>query len=169
MQHALEPAVIMLLVLLEVALWQWRVAITLRGELVRGVLLGVCGAVVQVTVLSRVVQHIGDVARVSGYAADVGIGVLVGCLIDRRVSSSPVVVRVFAPADARLAPSLRLAGWPVTATSGHGHTGPVDILMVAIDQRCVAALERDLTELAPAAAWTVERVSSSRGLLLVCR
>src|SRR4051794_31192436 len=161
-----EPLIIMLLVLLEVALWQWRVAITLRGELLRGVLLGVGGAIIQVTVLSRVVQNIGDITRVSGYAAGVGAGVLLGCLIDRRVSSAHVIVRVFAPVeDEGLVLPLRAAGWPVTATRGEGHEGPVDILMVAIDHRRVASLEQVLTALSPRACWTVERIASSSGLL----
>jgi hypothetical protein len=90
---------------------------------------------------------------------------LFGCLIDRRVSESQVVVRVFAPTDPGLVPSLRTAGWPVTATRGDGHTGPVDILMLAIDRRRTAELERDLASLAPDASWTVERIASSRGLL----
>ena len=45
----MEPLVIMALVLFEVALWQWRVAITIRGRLLGGVLLGLVGAVVRVT------------------------------------------------------------------------------------------------------------------------
>src|SRR3979409_1151062 len=82
----MEPFLIMLLVLFEVALWQWRVAITVRGNLLGGVLLGLVGAVVQVTAISRVVDDMGDVAKVAGYAVGVAIGVLVGCLIDRHLS-----------------------------------------------------------------------------------
>src|SRR4249919_3075095 len=88
----MEPVLIMMLVLFEVALWQWRVAITVRGNLVGGVLLGLVGAVVQVTAISQVVQDLGNVAKVAGYACGVGIGVLVGCLIDRRLSKWHVSV-----------------------------------------------------------------------------
>jgi uncharacterized protein YebE (UPF0316 family) len=163
----MEPLVIMALVLFEVALWQWRVAITIRGNLAGGVLLGLVGAVVQVTAISQVVQDMGNVAKVAGYACGVGIGVLVGCLIDRRLSKWHVSVRVFAPADADLVPTLRGQGWPVTATDGIGHQGPVEVLFIAIDQRRTAELERALHELAPKASWTIERISSSRGLLAV--
>ncbi len=92
---------------------------------------------------------------------------LIGCLFDRHLSAWQVSVRVFAPTDPDLVPALRASGWPVTATSGHGHQGPVDVLYLAIDKRHTEALERELRTLAPAACWTVERISASCGLLSV--
>jgi uncharacterized protein YebE (UPF0316 family) len=163
----MEPFLIMLLVLFEVALWQWRVAITIRGNLAGGVLLGLVGAIVQVTAISRVVDDMGNLAKVAGYAAGVGIGVLVGCLIDRRLSTWDAAVHVFAPAGSTLDAALRDRGWPVTATSARGHQGPVDVLYLAIDKRRTGELERVLRSLAPDATWTIERISSSRGLLAV--
>jgi uncharacterized protein YebE (UPF0316 family) len=163
----MEPFLIMLLVLFEVALWQWRVAITIRGNLAGGVLLGLVGAIVQVTAISRVVDDMGNLAKVAGYAAGVGIGVLVGCLIDRRLSTWDASVHVFAPAGSTLDAALRDRGWPVTATSARGHQGPVDVLYLAIDKRRTGELERVLRSLAPDATWTIERISSSRGLLAV--
>jgi uncharacterized protein YebE (UPF0316 family) len=163
----MEAIVIMVLVLCEVACWQWRVAITIRGNVFGGVLLALVGAVIQVTVISQVVQDMGDIAKIAGYACGVAIGVLVGCLVDRRLSAWNVSVRVFAPADPTLVPALRAAGWPVTATSGHGHQGPVDVLYLAIDKRHTADLERNLLALAPGACWTIERISASQGLLTV--
>jgi uncharacterized protein YebE (UPF0316 family) len=161
----MEAVLITMLVLVEVALWQWRVAITVRGNLLGGALLGFVGALVQVTAISRVVQDMGNVAKIAGYATGVAVGVLLGCLVDRHVSSGHVTVRVFAPADPRLVPTLRGRGWPVTATNGDGHNGPVEVLYLAIDQRRAGHLERELRVLAPQACWTVERITTSRGLL----
>ena len=163
----MEPLVIMALVLFEVTLWQWRVAITVRGNVLGGVLLGLVGAIIQITAISRVVQDMGDVAKVAGYACGVAVGVLLGCLIDRHLSTWHASVRVFAPADPHLAPTLRARGWPVTATSGLGHNGPVEVLYLVIDQRRARTLEGELRALAPNAAWTVQRISASRGLLAV--
>jgi uncharacterized protein YebE (UPF0316 family) len=163
----MEPVLIMAIVLCEVALWQWRVAITMRGNIVGGVLLALVGAILQVTAISRVVHDVGDIASILGYAAGVAIGVLAGCLIDRHVSRSQVTVRVFAPSDPRLVPALRAEGWPVTATSGEGHDGPLDVLYLAIDRRRTADLERNLCVLAPNACWTIERIAASRNLIAV--
>ena len=161
----MEPLVITALVLFEVALWQWRVAITVRGNSFGGALLGFIGALVQVTAIARVVQDVGNIEKVVAYASGVAIGVFVGCLLDRRLSTREVTVRVFAPVDPDLVPELRARGWPVTSTSGNGHQGPVDVLYLAIDQRTTAKLEHELRALAPDACWTIERVAASRGLL----
>ena len=161
----MKPLLIMALVLFEVALWQWRVAITVRGNSFGGALLGFVGALVQVTVIVQVVQDVGDIANMVAYASGVAIGVFVGCLLDVRLSTREVVVRVFAPADPDLVPELRSRGWPVTATSGDGHGGPVDVLYLAIDQRTTSKLEDELGALAPKACWTIEKVTASRGLL----
>ena len=161
----MEPLLIMTLVLVEAALWQWRVAITIRGKLVAGVLLALAGATLQVVAISRVIQDMHRVANIAGYACGVAMGVLLGGLIDRRLSARQVTVRVFAPADSTLAPALRKSGFPVTATSGHGHEGPIDILYLAIDQRRTNELGNLLGTLAPTAAWTIESISASRGLL----
>jgi uncharacterized protein YebE (UPF0316 family) len=160
----MEPLLIMAIVLVEVALWQWRVAITIRGRVIGGVVLGFFGAILQVTAISRVAQDMGDVARIAAYAAGVALGVLLGCVIDRNVSTGQVSVRVFAPADPHLVPALRGRGWPVTATDGDGHKGPVAVLYLAIDDRRTSQLEDALRALAPDAAWTVERIATSRGL-----
>jgi len=161
----MEALVIMALVLFEVALWQWRVAITVRGNSLGGALLGFIGALVQVTAIARVVRDVGDIANVSAYACGVAIGVFIGCLIDHRLSARQVAVRVFTPADPSLAPALRSRGWPVTSTTGDGHRGPVDVLYVVIDQRAAARLQHELGRLSPEACWTIERISASRGLL----
>ena len=163
----MEALVIMALVLFEVALWQWRVAITVRGNSVGGAALGFVGALVQVTAIARVVQDVGNVADVAAYACGVAIGVFAGCVIDRRLSAREVTVRVFAPHDPALVPGLRSRGWPVTATCGDGHEGPVEVLYLAIDERSAGRLEDELRLLAPRACWTISRVSASRGLLSV--
>ena len=86
----MEPLLIMALVLFEVALWQWRVAITVRGNSFGGALLGFVGALVQVTVIVQVVQDVGDVENIVAYASGVAIGVFVGCLLDVRLSTREV-------------------------------------------------------------------------------
>jgi hypothetical protein len=66
----MEEFVIMAIVLVEVALWQWRVAITLRHSALGGALLGFIGAIVPITAISRVVQDMGNIAKIAGYAID---------------------------------------------------------------------------------------------------
>ena len=163
----MQPLLIMTIVVVEVALWQWRVAITIRGRMIGGVVLGFVGAILQVTAISRVVQDMGDGWKIAGYAAGVALGVLLGCMIDRRVRTGHVTFRVFAPSDPHLVRALRVRGWPVTATTGDGHEGPVVVLYRAIDERRSSQLDSELRSLAPRASWTVSRIATSSGLLEV--
>ncbi|MET0326901.1 MAG: hypothetical protein ABW219_16905, partial [Ilumatobacteraceae bacterium] len=79
----MRPFLIMALVLVEVALWQWRVAVTGRGQYLRGALLGGVGAVIQISVVIRLVGDVGGAASIAGYALGVALGVAAGGLLDR--------------------------------------------------------------------------------------
>ena len=89
----METFVIMALVLCEVALWQWRVAITLRGNLFGGFVLGLVGAILQVTAISACRAGHGRHREDRRLRGGVAIGVLLGCLMDRHLSTSEVWVR----------------------------------------------------------------------------
>jgi uncharacterized membrane protein YiaA len=51
----LRPLLIAGLVLIEVGLWQWRMVVAARGNRAGAVLLGTCGAVLQITAIGQVV------------------------------------------------------------------------------------------------------------------
>jgi hypothetical protein len=57
---ALRPLLIAGLVVTEVAIWQWRMIIAHRGSRVSAMLLGIVGAVLQITAITQVVA---DVSR----------------------------------------------------------------------------------------------------------
>jgi len=56
--------------------------------------------------LARCGRH-GQRAKIGAYAVGVALGVLLGCVIDRRVAAGQVSVRVFAPKRPHLVPTLR--------------------------------------------------------------
>jgi uncharacterized protein YebE (UPF0316 family) len=70
----LRPLVIASLVLTEVGIWQWRMVIAHRGNRVMAMLLGVLGAVLQITAITQVVAGVHDPLSIVGYAAGVGLG-----------------------------------------------------------------------------------------------
>jgi len=80
----LRPAVIMLLVLAEVTLWQWRTILTTRGRKGLPAGLGVAGSLLQVTALAQVLQDLTSPLTVCGYAAGVGGGILLGVVLSTR-------------------------------------------------------------------------------------
>jgi len=160
----MRPFIIMTLVLVEVALWQWRVALTGRGQYVRGAALGGLGAVIQITVVLRLVGDVGGTASIVGYAAGVALGVAAGGMLDRRATPQLLKVQVIAPSRHELPRAVRAEGWPVTQFDAYGDDEALDVINVAIDDRQLPALERLVDVLSPNAVWIIERVHRGRGL-----
>jgi uncharacterized protein YebE (UPF0316 family) len=149
------PLVIAGLVLTEVALWQWRVILTARGSKALPSVLGMLGAVLQITAVSQVVTNIHDPLTVAAYALGVGGGVLAGVVVGDRFTSDSTAVNVITT-DATLDARLRSRGWPVTMQHGHGEAGAVQLLLIVVRGRHRAALVDDLARYAPDAFWTAE-------------
>lgn len=160
----MRPLLIMALVLVEVALWQWRVAVTGRGQYLRGALLGGVGAVIQITVVIRLVGDVGGVVSIAGYAVGVALGVAVGGLLDRRATPQVLKVQVIAPRRHQLPMEVRANGWPVTQFSARGDEEELDVINIAIADRHLPELERLVDGISPEAVWIVERVMRGRGL-----
>lgn len=160
----MRPLLIMILVLVEVALWQWRVAVTGRGHYLRGALLGGVGAVIQITVVIRLVGDVGGAASIAGYALGVALGVAAGGLLDRRATPQFLKVQVIAPSRHRLPREVRAGGWPVTQFQARGDEEELDVINIAIADRHLPELERLVDGVSPEAVWIVERVVRGRGL-----
>ena len=70
-----QPVLIAVLVVLEVAVWQVRVALATRGRKQAAAGLGAVNAVMSVVALGQVVTHLDRPANVAGYAIGVALGV----------------------------------------------------------------------------------------------
>jgi uncharacterized protein YebE (UPF0316 family) len=159
-----RPLVIAGLVVTEVGLWQWRMVIAHRGKRSSAMLLGMLGAVLQITAISQVVTNLQDPFSVGAYAAGVGIGVLLGLIAGDRLTPGAVGVTIITTMDG-VARGLWARGWPATVQTGHGEEGPVTVLFVAISRRHEARLHADVATLAPEAFWSVEELRSRPGAL----
>jgi uncharacterized protein YebE (UPF0316 family) len=156
-----QPALIAVLVVLEVAVWQVRVALATRGRKRSAAALGAVNAVISVVALSQVVTQMDRPANVAGYAIGVAVGVYLGVCVDGRVNRDPLEYRVVLPGEGT-APAAELAarGWTVTTHSAHGVGGPATVVSVIVRPDRVTALERDLEQLAPDGLRTTSRLCS---------
>jgi len=155
--EVVRPLLVLVLVLTEVALWQWRTILTAREATALPTVLGVVGAVLQVTAIAQVVTHVDRPVTVIAYALGVGGGVLAGVLVSTRFSAGTLGVNVITT-DPQLTRSLQLRGWPVTSHHGEGHQGQVEMLLIVIDGKHRAELVADLLELDRGAFWTMEKL-----------
>jgi uncharacterized protein YebE (UPF0316 family) len=162
MTGSARPLVIMVLVLTEVGLWQWRVILTGRGAKGLPTLLGIIGAVLQITAIAQVVAYVRDPLTVAAYALGVGGGVLIGVTVGNRFTAEAVRVNVVTRRP-DLDGQLRARGWSVTSYEGHADAGTVHLLQTVVDARARGTLIADVTELAPQASWTTEKVQPGPG------
>lgn len=150
MVTVLQPLFIALLVIVEVCVWQVRMAMAARGRKRIAALLGALNAVIQAVALGQVVTGLDRPANVAGYAVGVAAGVYLGIAVGGRLAADPVEHRVVVPgAGDEVAARLRDRGWPVTTHSAVGLDGPATVLVVVACAAASAAVERDLDELAP--------------------
>jgi uncharacterized protein YebE (UPF0316 family) len=157
-----QPALITVLVVLEVAVWQVRVALATRGRKRSAAALGAVNAVISVVALGQVVTNLDRPANIAGYAIGVAVGVYLGVVADGRFAGDPVEYRVVLPGDdARPAERLRARGWPVTMQHALGVGGPVTVLFVVVDANRTGSVERDLDLLAPEGFRTSTRLNSA--------
>jgi uncharacterized protein YebE (UPF0316 family) len=157
--ETLRPVLITALVLLEVALWQWRIVIAHRGRRAAATALGAVGAVLQITAISQVVSGVQDPLSVAAYAVGVGLGVLLGLVVGDRVTPGTVGVTVITTRP-DVADRLWSRGWPVTVSSGEGEDGPVTVLFVAVGRRDETRLRQDVLALDAGAFWSTGDVRS---------
>jgi uncharacterized protein YebE (UPF0316 family) len=146
----LQPIFIALLVVVEVCVWQVRVAMAARGRKRSAAALGALNAVIQVVALGQVVTGLDKPANVAGYAVGVAAGVYLGVAVGGRLAADPVEHRVVVPGDGfEVAERLRARGRPVTMQPAVGLEGPATVLFVVAGTAATAAVERDLAECAP--------------------
>jgi len=157
-----QPLLIAVLVVVEVAVWQFRVAVATRGHKRVAGALGAVNAVLSVVALGQVVTNLDRPANVAGYALGVAVGVYLGVAADGRLAGDPVEHRVVLPGDgAATAAELRARGWPVTVQHALGLDGPVAVLFVVVDAARTVEVERDLALLAPDGFRTSTRMRSA--------
>ena len=130
--------------------------------------LSICGvgAIIQITVVVRLVGDLGGATSIAGYAGGVALGVAAGGVLDRRATPQMLKVQVITPSHHGLPDMLRAKGWPTTAFVANGHDQELDVVNIAIDERLLADLEALVDGLAPDAGWIVERIVSGRGLMV---
>lgn len=162
MNALLQPVVIAVLVVVEVAVWQVRVALSTRGRKRSAALLGAVNAVLSVAAIGQVVTNLDRPANIAGYAIGVAAGVYLGVVADGRLTTDPVEHRIVVAGNG-VGPGHELAacGWSVTTQLADRPAGPAAVLTLVVGANRNAQLERDLERIAPGALHTSVRLRSA--------
>ena len=156
-----------LLACASVSLWTLRVTIAAAGRKVTAAAVAGVESLVFALAFSTVLSSLQDPVRITAYALGVAGGTLLGMVVDERLSNGRSLVRLVVNGPGiDETTGLRKRGWPATRTEADGVNGQVAIIAVAVDERVLGRLSRDLDRLAPDAFRTVERLRDVRSTVL---
>lgn len=162
MDELLEPLVVLVLVITEVAVWQLRVAVATRGHKGAAALLGAVNAGLSVVALALVVNHLDRPWNAAGYAAGVAAGVYLGVLLDQRLARESLEFRILVAGDAEGAANrLRERGWPVVRHVVEGDDGQASVLVVVVGPGLAPRFTEDLDRIVPDGFRTSSRLRSA--------
>src|SRR5688500_2915869 len=123
------PRLIFGLRVADVSLDTLRVLFAVRGVRHPAASLGFFQALIFILVVGHVLQHLGSIWHVLGYAAGFATGTLVGVQIENAVAYGLSTVRIVSPnGGVEIANALRERGYGATEVAGYGRDGTVEIV-----------------------------------------
>jgi uncharacterized protein YebE (UPF0316 family) len=167
LQLVVDAAGLSLLACLSVSLWTLRVTIAAAGRKVTAAAVAGVESLVFVLAFGAVLSSLQDPIRIAAYGLGVAGGTLLGMVVDERLSNGRSLVRLVVDGSGvEETTRLREHGWPATRSEADGVNGPVAIVAVAVDERVLGRLTRDLDMVMPEAFRTVERLRDVRPTVL---
>ena len=160
--HEFRPLLIAVLVVTEVAIWQWRMVIAHRGRRATAMVLGFIGATLQITAISQVVADVHDMLSIAAYAGGVGCGVLFGIVAGERLTPGRLEVSIVT-AVPTMAEALWQSGWLAISHTANSSRGPVTTVHVEIDRREATQLRQDTSGIDPFARWVAKEIRTELG------
>ena len=164
------PVLIFGLRVADVSLDTMRVLFAVRGKRYHAAALGFFQALIFILVVGNVIQHLGSVWHVLGYAAGFASGTLVGVAIENAVAYGLSTVRIVSPhGGVEIANALRERGYGATEVAGFGRDGTVEIVDSVVHRSHLDEVMEIVDKWDSQAFVTVEEPKVLRGGSLAAR
>jgi len=153
------PILIFLSRIGDVTVGTLRIISVSRGHKFIAPVLGFFEVLIWVIVISKVMQHMGNIICYVAYAGGFAAGNFVGMLIEERLAIGTAVVRLMTNQLAdELLDTLRSRGYGVTTIPAVGSTGPVYIVYTIVKRSDVADVVGLIERFNPKAFYSIEDV-----------
>jgi uncharacterized protein YebE (UPF0316 family) len=123
-----------------------RIIAVARGMKVLAPVLGFFEISIWLFAIGKVMSNLSDPLCYLAFAGGFTVGNYLGVLIDEKLALGTVLVRFITPRDpTALVAALKAADFGVTTLDAHGGSGPVSVVLTAVQRKelpCVAALIR---------------------------
>lgn len=164
------PLLIFGLRVVDVSLDTMRVLFAVRGKRYHAATLGFFQALIFILVVGNVIQHLGSVWHVVGYAAGFATGTLVGVAIENAVAYGLSTVRIVSThGGVEIAHALRERGYGATEVAGFGRDGTVEIVESVVHRSHLDEVLSIVDKWDSQAFVTVEEPKVLRGGLLATK
>ena len=150
--------------LLDVPIGTIRMMMVMAGHSVLAACLGFFEVIIWVIAVGKAISHLDSVLALVAYGAGFAFGTLLGMAIEQRLAIGWRVIRVINPKpEVSLAGALNAAGLPATRLDGHGGSGPVELVFLAVKRRVVPGIMDQIAAIAPDAVVSIERAEKVSG------
>lgn len=162
------PILIFVARICDVSVGTLRSVFVISGYRKIAVILGFFEVLIWVLAVGGVLKHLTNPFAVIAYAGGYAAGIMVGMTVEDRIALGLRMIRVINPDQGvHVATLLRQHGFRVTRLEGSGQKGPVEVSFLVIPRKKLPEVRALLSEHAPAAFVTVERVDRAGGAVAV--
>lgn len=148
---------------LDVSMGTLRVIFIARGNKVLAPLLGFFEVAIWLLAIQQIMNNLSNVVAYIAYPAGFAMGTFVGMLLEEKLISSKVMLRVIVRKNPReVICELDEEGFPHTIVSGEGAQGPVEILFMVINREEVNHVLKIIKGHNPKAFYSIEDVKFAR-------
>jgi uncharacterized protein YebE (UPF0316 family) len=165
MEMAIQFFGIVLARIVDVSLGTMRVSFIARGRKALAAACGFTEIFIWIVVVSGVLRGEPHFLTYAGYALGFTLGTFVGMSIEERLAVGWSLVRVISNKPvAPFVQELSAAGFGVTQQNAQGARGPVQVLVILMPRKRLAAFQPLLFAFDPAAFYTIEDVRHARDI-----
>jgi len=153
----LGPLVIFLLRIVDVSLSTVRILLAVRGRKLLVPIIGFAEVLVWLVAAGNAIRHLDSPWHVLGYSAGFAAGTSVGLWLEEKLAIGIAMMQVITQhTGAGLADGLRALGCGVTAYTGQGRQGPVEVVHTVVARRQIRTVLREVERWDPDAFITIE-------------
>jgi uncharacterized protein YebE (UPF0316 family) len=165
MVEALLPALsIFFMRVADISLYTIRLMMLIHGRKKLAWLFAFFQSLIYITVLQAIINDMGNVWKIAGYATGFATGLVVGMMIEGRLGLGNMHLNIVSSGHGQLlAEQLRAAGFGVTEFPGKGKNGAVDVLLCDVRRRHVPVVRQIIQNIDPEAFITAEMLRTVLG------
>jgi uncharacterized protein YebE (UPF0316 family) len=159
--YAIMPLLIFMARICDVSLDTLRIIFVSKGKRNVAPVLGFFEVLIWITVISKIMQNLGNYINYVAYAAGFATGNLVGMIIEEKLAIGIQIIRVFINENGmNLVKNLNSNGFGATMVEAHGSKEKISLIYTIVHRNEVGKALEVINAFNPTAFFTIEDVKA---------